>query len=937
MRIIPKRRRDSLETSHKLTLHINLIEGKDLVLSDAKTCNMVAGVVFDGQTSRTQIVKKTASPQWNSEHKIRLKRQRVSSPIIHIAVYDKHRKYSMYLGELRLSLVDLFTKGGNTTLTKVPEKWYKLHSSTSEDYFVTGSIKASFQLVSKVDTAQSFKKWHEDYIMGKSKTVKLDDQDRYDDTGSGDESELLAEALAQEDFDDEMDDLASVLGIPTSSSLSLDDLSVSDTHTPNPTLKSSMLQTPNSAAQSSRLSQYDSTSTYSNPSDCSLSDAGSYSSKQELKSMASSTTKRTLHRTDPSGVIFFKIISAEDLPPYKRFIKKGFDMDPFVVISCGKKTFRTSWRRHTLTPVFNQSLSFEVLNYEENFDIVFNIFDKDNISFNDKVARGSVPVQEIASQKNGIWVDYNLDLALFKPELQYNPKLKFQVMFKSYKQLEQSLWSIILSEYGESFEIDQLGFLAEALDVDIDVTQFFSNANKSTDESLTIPEVVKSLQGKKIKIQTCPLCNKRKTTDIVTHVAICDTKGDRLKSFATTGLASKRWYSKVLIKFAYGKYALGRNNANILVQDRDTGFIIEEKMSLYIRLGIRLLYKGKGVESKKVRSALRSLSFKQGARYDSVHSTREIEPFIKFHALDLSDCEPTEYKTFNEFFYRKLRKGARRVEGKTDDIITSPADSRCVAFNMFPHAKEIWIKSRHFTLPKLLGLESLPSHWDNCSIAVFRLAPQDYHRFHSPVSGVVGKPRLIEGEYYTVNPMAIRSDLDVFGENVRVVIPIQTEKFGIVFVVSVGAMLVGSTVLSVKEGDHVERADELGYFKFGGSTIITIFKTGCMVFDHDLTENSKEKIETLVRVGMSVGHSSSVNELKRVRKIIKTEDEKVKIIRTITGGGADQGKSWEYYQVKHDLMGRDGFDDIYLSDEMEDEDSYNSSSSSCSSSEYESC
>lgn len=69
-----------------------------------------------------------------------------------------------------------------------------------------------------------------------------------------------------------------------------------------------------------------------------------------------------------------------------------------------------------------------------------------------------------------------------------------------------------------------------------------------------------------------------------------------------------------------------------------------------------------------------------------------------------------------------------------------------------------------------------------------RLAPQDYHRFHSPVSGTVGKMTMIGGEYYTVNPQAIRTSLDVYGENARKVVPIQSDDFGLVMTVWVGAM-----------------------------------------------------------------------------------------------------------------------------------------------------
>lgn len=143
------------------------------------------------------------------------------------------------------------------------------------------------------------------------------------------------------------------------------------------------------------------------------------------------------------------------------------------------------------------------------------------------------------------------------------------------------------------------------------------------------------------------------------------------------------------------------------------------------------------------------------------------------------------------------------------------------------------------------------------SVLVTRLAPQDFHRFHSPVDGVCGKQVKISGKYYTVNPIAIRSALDVFGENVRLVAPIYSDVFGTVFNIWVGAMMVGSIEMTVKEGEVVKRGQEVGYFAFGGSTILTLFKPNTVRFDGDLLENSRNQLETLVRMGTRVGKKLS--------------------------------------------------------------------------------
>jgi phosphatidylserine decarboxylase len=252
-----------------------------------------------------------------------------------------------------------------------------------------------------------------------------------------------------------------------------------------------------------------------------------------------------------------------------------------------------------------------------------------------------------------------------------------------------------------------------------------------------------------------------------------------------------------------------------------------------------------------VRKLLKGLSFKQGVKYDDPASKAEIDKFIAFHQLDMSEVLlPTEnFKNFNEFFYRQLKPDARPCSAPDNPrIIVSPADCRSVVFNRMDEATKIWVKGREFSIERLLG-NAYPEdakRYTNGALGIFRLAPQDYHRFHIPVDGKMGTPKTIEGEYYTVNPMAIRSALDVYGENIRVVIPIDSIAHGRVMVICVGAMMVGSTVITRKAGEDVHRAEELGYFKFGGSTILLLFEPGTMRFDDDLVDNSNSALETLV-------------------------------------------------------------------------------------------
>ena len=100
-----------------------------------------------------------------------------------------------------------------------------------------------------------------------------------------------------------------------------------------------------------------------------------------------------------------------------------------------------------------------------------------------------------------------------------------------------------------------------------------------------------------------------------------------------------------------------------------------------------------------------------------------------------------------------------------------------------------------------------------------------------------------------------RTSVDVYTDNIRCVTYIQTQHFGTVAYVCIGAMMVGSTILTSKEGQEVNRMDEHGYFAFGGSTILLIFEKGVVQFDRDILDNTAQCLETLVKMGNSVGLS----------------------------------------------------------------------------------
>ena len=285
---------------------------------------------------------------------------------------------------------------------------------------------------------------------------------------------------------------------------------------------------------------------------------------------------------------------------------------------------------------------------------------------------------------------------------------------------------------------------------------------------------------------------------------------------------------------------------------------------------MHLLYYGSEQEKllhwQRTLSLLKDQSEKMGKEYDSPESVAHIQPFIDSFDLqsslvDMVQPDPTKYATFNEFFGREIKEEARPIAEPEDDLVSSsPADSRLTAFPTIDLATKYWIKGFGFSLSALLGDEELAKQFDGGSIVISRLAPQDYHRWHAPVSGTVQSIKDIPGAYYTVNPQAINEPgtLDVFCENKRSVMLLKRTSTGSpIAIIAVGAMLVGSIkyVGGVDQpGTEVKRGQCLGAFYYGGSTVIVLYPKGEITLDDDLVKNStEEKCETLVRVGWRVG------------------------------------------------------------------------------------
>ena len=241
-----------------------------------------------------------------------------------------------------------------------------------------------------------------------------------------------------------------------------------------------------------------------------------------------------------------------------------------------------------------------------------------------------------------------------------------------------------------------------------------------------------------------------------------------------------------------------------------------------------------------------------GNMMDRPSSTKKIQPFVEEFDIDMSSVQKQEFNSFNDFFTRKLKNNARPVD--TNSTITvSPADGKLLAYADISNSDFI-IKGYRFDILSFLNNADLAKNYLDGTLVIIRLAPLDYHRFHFPISGRVSPITRIDGDYYSVNPLALRKIIEIFCLNKREFIIISNPLFGDVVMAEVGATMVGS-IIQTYTGNFVKKGEEKGYFKFGGSSVVLLFEKNKIRIDDDLLINTLKGYETAIKEGERIGVS----------------------------------------------------------------------------------
>ncbi len=241
-----------------------------------------------------------------------------------------------------------------------------------------------------------------------------------------------------------------------------------------------------------------------------------------------------------------------------------------------------------------------------------------------------------------------------------------------------------------------------------------------------------------------------------------------------------------------------------------------------------------------------------GLLMNKENSTGRIDGFVKEFDIDMSQFVEQDYKHFNDFFYRKIKNGAREINLDTNTVV-SPSDGKIIVLENISEDGNYFIKGDRYSLKEHFANHFDYKKFEDGSAVIVRLAPADYHRFHFPVDGEVSKCVTVEGDYFSVSPIAVLKNLRYFFMNKRTLTNIKTENFGEIMYSDIGATMVGSIIQTFKEG-QVKKADEKGYFAFGGSSIILFFQKDKVVFEETILKNSRDGYETLVKMGEAIAY-----------------------------------------------------------------------------------
>ncbi|WMW79951.1 archaetidylserine decarboxylase [Undibacterium cyanobacteriorum] len=246
-------------------------------------------------------------------------------------------------------------------------------------------------------------------------------------------------------------------------------------------------------------------------------------------------------------------------------------------------------------------------------------------------------------------------------------------------------------------------------------------------------------------------------------------------------------------------------------------------------------------------------------RRGGTRTTRLINWFVKKYQVDMSEAanpDTASYATFNEFFTRPLREGARPI---SNVAYVCPVDGAISEFGEIKEGQIFQAKGHEFSATALVGGDHhLAAKYADGQFANIYLSPKDYHRIHMPCDGALKRMIYVPGELFSVNPTTARGVPGLFARNERVVCVFDSPSGEFVLVL-VGATIVGSMQTAwhgivnpprtkeVREWDYskeniqLKKGEEMGRFLLG-STVVMLFQKQSMRFNPQWMPAGKVKL-----------------------------------------------------------------------------------------------
>ena len=237
-------------------------------------------------------------------------------------------------------------------------------------------------------------------------------------------------------------------------------------------------------------------------------------------------------------------------------------------------------------------------------------------------------------------------------------------------------------------------------------------------------------------------------------------------------------------------------------------------------------------------------------------SKRKIDKFVDKNDINIYEYDDKKYKSYNDFFTRKVIPEKRPIN-TTKGVLISPCDSKLTAYKINEDLT-LNIKGAYYSINSLIDKDIINDYVGGYAL-VFRLSTDNYHRYCYIDGGSKGKNYHIKGVYHTVQPISLKH-YNFYKTNSREWTILNTNNFGKVIQVEVGALCIGR-IKNNHEAHVFKKGEEKGYFEFGGSTIVLLFKKNIIKLDEDIEENSKENIETNVKYGSRIGKARIINVL----------------------------------------------------------------------------